>query len=553
MCCDDCRKKIHEPPGIQKKLGGYIKAVISPSLPSHLRAPHREIEREMGSLRKNVEFQFAVEAGLVDKVIEYLNDSDVDPSANNNRALSSATLRGHVQIVRMLYYDTRVGTRGVSSALEVASTMNNRPIMNILGGQESMFPSEITANIFSFMAPSIKAIFSSQHSHFRDEFVHSEQLQKDDFFNTVRRGKIDAVVHLLSTKGPQIDPSEQNNRALVAAAASGYADIVALLLPYPEVDPSRALLVAAEFGHLNVVQLILSRLGADAGKSFPDIYTRAIKHGRRDMVNFVVKQAQINRVPLNYQEGFYLAIISGYPEIVWDHLTSPHVDPAARAFGVYLWAAKVHAVDLAIRYRKPQVLEVLLADPRIHKSNLRGFIGDAIIKCDADMLRVFRDNPFVTFYIQELEDAIAVSDGTTCRRLDELILSKIDHRSVPVAALTTAFIRRVDFGVLVEFLERAKYDLSVHGNKLLGASIKRPTSDVTEYLLDKGATFNTLLGIDIIMSFRDDPEKVVKAIGDPRFDSSISGNRLIDFAIREKYSKTVQLLLGDSRVSRSMI
>ena len=217
-----------------------------------------------------------------------------------------------------------------------------------------------------------------------------------------------------------------------------------------------------------------------------------------------------------------------------------------------LGSERISFVRQAIDARTPRVLEVILADPQFQIYHLGCFKykwKQLITPVDNKIMEVLLNQPHVRASVKDLRNAIKRS-GPENIHLDELILSKIEAWKVQPSDLTPDFIKRIDYTVLTDFLERANFDLATHGHELLNSSIERPTADVTEYLLDKGATFggSKVLGINIIMSLRDDPEKVEKFLKDPRFDGFIPGLGLIKAAVRSGRKETVRLLLKDSRV-----
>ena len=72
-------------------------------------------------------------------------------------------------------------------------------------------------------------------------------------------GRINVVKRLLLDS--RVDPSDQDNIALIMASELGYIEIVELLLSDSRVDPSdqinRAIFSASQRGHLNIVRRLL--------------------------------------------------------------------------------------------------------------------------------------------------------------------------------------------------------------------------------------------------------------------------------------------------------
>ena len=497
--------------------------------------------------------------------------------------------------------DTEAREEGVTTTME-----SYRMVLNILGGVETMqqFPVETWKKIMAYTDDKGKVVLSTQHSTFRDLFDEFEEPGEDSFFKAVNAGKLVAVQHLLSVEKFKIDPAEKDNRALFAAASGGHVEIVNLLLQYPKVtrmdDLEAALILAASNGHVQVVDVFIGRPEIYLGDFevlnrvlkaavFPghlnvverlfqeefveettivdmrnEVYFDAIQFGHRNIVAFVLgveekspstgkgiytRDMTSAEGGLDHQTGFFQAVRMGKVDIVTDLLKHPKIDPAEDS-GPPFYRVQ-YAITLARIEHHAKTLEVLLADPRIHVTDLESshWYADHIIPEDNEIVKVLLDSPHVRASASDFRKAVEISNGEIIR-FDEIILSKIEPWKVEPSDLTLDFIRRVDYSILIDFLERANFDLTRHGHGLLDSSIRRQTSGVTEYLLAKGATFDNdgSLGINIIVSLRDDPEKTEKFLNDPRFDGSVQGSGLIETMAKLGYLKTVGLLLKDPRV-----
>ncbi len=81
----------------------------------------------------NYRFNKAVEIGNVDKVQLLLNDPRVDPTADDNWAIQSASRRGHTEVVRLLLADPRVDPAALGNyAIQLASHNGHLEVVRLL-------------------------------------------------------------------------------------------------------------------------------------------------------------------------------------------------------------------------------------------------------------------------------------------------------------------------------------------------------------------------------------------------------------------------------------
>lgn len=69
----------------------------------------------------------------------------------------------------------------------------------------------------------------------------------------IRAIKLNQVSRVSQLLAAGVDPTENDNLAIITAARQGNGQITRLLLDNPDVDPQMAFLIAAEFGKISVV------------------------------------------------------------------------------------------------------------------------------------------------------------------------------------------------------------------------------------------------------------------------------------------------------------
>ena len=147
---------------------------------------------------------------------------------------------------------------------------------------------------------------------------------------------IDTLLKLQSNdsyilNGYRVDPSDEDNTAIVRASEYGYKEVVELLLSDDRVDPSdrrnEAIILASLNGHIEVVELLLSD-----GRVDPS-----------DLHNYAIRWASRN----------------GQHEVVELLLSDDRVDPSDKHNEAIRWASQ---------YGHKEVVEFLLFDERVKNS-----------------------------------------------------------------------------------------------------------------------------------------------------------------------------------------
>ena len=246
----------------------------------------REVQR-----RKNTTFLSAVQNGDTLKVQELILDPVVDPSANGDEALIAAARNGYKQIVQTLYNAPRVTDAGIGNAIAAAYFADQKHVLQIFWGSY-------------------------------------RELTTDDFYNSVQQGNIGAVIYILENF--RHDPSEYHNRAIVAAAAEGYADIVKILLRYPNVSASEAIMGTIYENHLTVFEMLLPAI---PNLMPQNLYMRAVLLGTVDILKSLLRYLSVHplfNARLDYREGMDQATNYGIADVVAVLSGNPYVQEAMR-------------------------------------------------------------------------------------------------------------------------------------------------------------------------------------------------------------------------------
>ena len=250
--------------------------------------PHQEEEEVR---MKNVAFLFAVKNGDASLVQRLLSYPVVDPSANGDEALITAARNGYKQIVQTLYNDPRVTYTGIVSATAAAYFADQKDVLQIF-------------------------------------WWSYRELTPGDFYNSVQQGNIGAVIYILENFRHEIDPSEYYNRAIVAAAAEGYADIVKILIRYPNVSAREAIMGTIYGDHLTVFEMLLPTI---PNLMPQNLYMRAVLLRTVDILKSLLRYLSVHpllNARLDYREGMDQATNYGIADVVAVLSGNPYVQEA---------------------------------------------------------------------------------------------------------------------------------------------------------------------------------------------------------------------------------
>ena len=163
-----------------------------------------------------------------------MQDERVDPSSDDNWAITYASQNGHLEIVKILMQDKRVDPSANNNWPITYASQNGRlEIVKILMQDKRVDPS--AENNLAIKRASLK-------------------------------GHLEIVTILMQDK--RVDPSAENNQAIKWASCNGHLEIVKILMQDKRVDPSAednlAIRYASQNGYLETVKILIPRI--DLGK-----------------------------------------------------------------------------------------------------------------------------------------------------------------------------------------------------------------------------------------------------------------------------------------------
>lgn len=191
------------------------------------------------------------------------------------------------------------------------------------------------------------------------------------------------IVELLlgSANTEYIDPTANNNEAIISACGYGHMDIVNILLSIippvgtdgrarPPIDPTVenniAFIKAVTYNHLNIVKILLNppnnHQSADPSAQHNKAIRIASKLGHRQIVSYLLSLDEgygINPTECN-NESFRTAVTRNHHQTVKELLRDPRVDPNVNS-GMM--------IKLAIKHKYIEIVKYLKLDSRVDTSN----------------------------------------------------------------------------------------------------------------------------------------------------------------------------------------
>ena len=192
----------------------------------------------------------AIENGDADTVRLLLNDPLVDPAANNNYAIQTASVSGYKEVMRLLLDDPRVDPSADDNvAIKLASKGGNADVMRLLLADPRVDPSKTIVNTSrSGYLEVIRVVLADGRIDLSGLIAMASLY-----------GSTEKVRLLLAD--PRVDPTEDNNSAIKDASRNGHTEVVRLLLADGRVDPAAddnyAIRWATKNGHTEISKLLL--------------------------------------------------------------------------------------------------------------------------------------------------------------------------------------------------------------------------------------------------------------------------------------------------------
>ncbi len=179
-------------------------------------------------------FLIAIKYNDVPTLIHLLNDPEIDPGAQDNRAIINASRHSSIEIVKLLLDDPRVDPSAKDNQVIInAMLRNNIEIIKLLLNDPRVDPST-RDNLFIVNAAKhynsgiVKLLLN-------DPRVDPSAQNNEAIINALLHYHIKNVQLLLND--PRVDPSAQNSQAIRRAVAQSDIEMIELLLNDPRVDP----------------------------------------------------------------------------------------------------------------------------------------------------------------------------------------------------------------------------------------------------------------------------------------------------------------------------
>ncbi|PRP76167.1 putative ankyrin repeat protein [Planoprotostelium fungivorum] len=173
-------------------------------------------------------------------------------------------------------------------------------------------------------------------------------------------GRTSTVQLLLSDS--RMDPSAQNNEAIIKAAHGGHSETVRLLLSDSRVDPSaqdnEAIKLAARYGHTEAVRLLMSDSRVDPSAQNNSAVTQAAPRGHTETVRLLLSDSRVDPSAQN-DIAMINAVCGGHTEIVGLLMSDSRVDPSAYDNSCVISAAGGGHIE---------TVRLLLSDSRVDPS-----------------------------------------------------------------------------------------------------------------------------------------------------------------------------------------
>jgi ankyrin repeat protein len=276
----------------------------------------KELYQELEKLRSSEKtpmifnkflFNEAIRQNAIELVKIMLKDPLIDPndpseSPHDNPylrlPLKLAAERNNIAIVQMLLADPRVDPSiGDNISLGAAIFHKFYPVVEMLLKDPRIKPNH--RNLIVAIRAGYQEVFDEILPYIDPSYDNN-----DAIIAAAQFGNLRALDRLLDH--PLVNPADQNNLALILASAKGNLDIVKRLLQDPRVDPSdqqnTALISASSEGHADVVSELLRDPRVDPLDQYFSALGTALEARQYDVLRILVAnpvvQAAIPTMPL---------------------------------------------------------------------------------------------------------------------------------------------------------------------------------------------------------------------------------------------------------------
>lgn len=214
----------------------------------------------------------------------------------------------------------------------------------------------------------------------------------------------------------RVDPSASNNLPLRTACEKGHIEIVKLLMQDPRTNPSadnhRAIRIACSSGHSDILKVLLADERVDPAADDDYALRYALGGGHTDCVRMLLTDSRIDPTPL----GDLLlrrAALLGHKELIDLLLSDPRIDPSTNNNFVLLCASCAGHHEIVKR---------LLYDPRVDPScNSHEALLSACRKGHIETVELLSLDPRVQL-AQVITELLRIAQESRDKALEEVLL-----------------------------------------------------------------------------------------------------------------------------------
>jgi ankyrin repeat protein len=274
--------------------------------------------------------------GLIKSFDEYLKKDDVYANAFNNMAIRLAAKNGHDEIVRRLLIDPSVDSSvGNYTVFKEAVRFGYVDIINFFfekwKGDHNSYPSGSSTGwgYDAFCIACTNEYFDIAIRLQKDLSIDPSHNNNSAIIRAAYFGKLNTFRFLL--KDPRVDAAADDSQAFISAADNGNIDIINELLEIPGINPSTennaAFKIAVHRGHLNIVNVLLEDPRIDISKDIISLLKTAIQWSRTEI--FMILMQKFNICP-SIENNLFIKIASstGNIELVEYLNDNINVDPS---------------------------------------------------------------------------------------------------------------------------------------------------------------------------------------------------------------------------------
>ena len=258
------------------------------------------------------EFKLAVSTGNAVLVDLLLQDPCVNPSDGENNAIRLASQEGHLAVVDRLLQDPRVDPSDCNNyAFRMAVIHNHIDVVKRLLQDVRVNPSVDNNQLVGIASLEILDILLQDSPSWHPYRGRVDPSDNDNYaiICASEHGCLDIVNRLL--QDPRVNPADSENKAIRLASRNGHLAVVNRLLQDPRVNPAeyKSIYWATKNGHIAVV----NRLLQDERVGIPyDNIPWALQIGQYDIAELLIKDSRTGPVEiadLKYRLRYYCSEI----------------------------------------------------------------------------------------------------------------------------------------------------------------------------------------------------------------------------------------------------